>query len=56
MATSKNTTPERRCECSTRNGSQCRNPATVYIAHNGREYLSCKQHCNDDFRPAGGES
>ena len=49
-----NSTPQRRCECRTRNGGQCRKTATAYIVHNGREYLACKQHHSNDFRPTKG--
>ena len=41
---------ERRCEAMTTKGRRCRKKAELYRQHQGREYLSCKQH-DLDFRP-----
>jgi len=44
---------ERRCEALTTKGRRCRKKAELYRQHQGREYLTCKQH-NPDFRPHPG--
>ena len=41
---------ERRCEALTTKGGRCRKKAELYRQHQGREYLTCKQH-DPDFRP-----
>ena len=40
----------RRCEAMTTKGRRCQKKAELYRPHQGREYLTCKQH-NPDFRP-----
>jgi len=41
---------QRRCEAMTTKGRRCRKKAELYRQHQGREYLTCKQH-NLYFRP-----
>ena len=43
----------RRCEARTLKGSQCKVTTNlVYHRHkNGKEYLCCRQHDNEAFRP-----
>lgn len=45
---------ERKCEAVTTKGRQCRKKAELYLQHEGREYLTCKQHHTYLFRPYPG--
>jgi nitrite reductase/ring-hydroxylating ferredoxin subunit len=48
-------TEEFRCECRTLKGTRCKARATMYRRHtDGREYLACKLHNNEFFRPTTG--
>ena len=40
-----------RCEALTERGGRCRMRAIVYRRYHGKEYLSCKRHDTQWFRP-----
>ena len=40
-----------RCESRTTKGARCKREGTLYLQHDGKEYLVCSAHYKDGFRP-----